>query len=129
MTASYSDMYQLSQDPTFQSRVAAALLQTCANVVSENGAANPFSVPFHRERSLFVVQILNATATPSPSPYVQLFANSVATDGNVIADATQGGTVPLTPTNRQTQGALVTDVHIGNALAAQFNSYIRIPAN
>jgi len=122
MAASFSDMNQLSLDPTFQGRVGAALFAACVAISNEGWA-----VAFHRERSTFCVQILSNTT--SPNPYVTLFANSVATDTSCIADATQAGTVVLTAGNRAAQAALVTDTHISNAVASQFNSFMRQPQN
>jgi len=123
MAASFSDAAILAGDAVFQSRVGASLLTSCQNIGSEG-----FTVPFHRERSTFVVQIFNATLNAqSVNPYFPIFANSVATDTSVLADATQAGTVVLTTANRAAQAALVTDAHISNAISSQFNSYIREP--
>ena len=123
MAASFSDSYQLAQDPTFQGRVGAALLTYCQVVGTEGWA-----VAFHRERAQFAVNIFNATLNAqSVNPYQIQFAHSVAADANVLADATVGGTIAITSVLAATQAALVTDVHISNAIAAQFNSYIRIP--
>lgn len=123
MAASHSDQYQLSQSPPFQNRVQASLIAACVAIGTEGWA-----VLFHRERSTFAASILSASGTVQ-STFVQLFSNSVATDTNVIADATQAGTVVLTSTNRDAQGALVTDAHIDAAISGQFNSFIRLPAN
>ncbi|SRR5216683_1550539 len=120
----FSDAAVLTGDPTFQGRVGAALL-TYAQVVATE---NPATVPFHRERANFAVQIftspLNAQGV---NPWTLIFSNSVATDTTVIADATVSGTIPLTTANRAAQGLLVTDTHISNAVASQFNGYIREP--
>lgn len=123
MAASFSDMFQLSQDTTFQNRVQSALLSTCVAVSNEG-----WSVAFHRERATFCSQVLSFTGSGT-NPYVALFANAVATDTNCIADATQAGTVVLTSGNRAAQAALVTDAHISAAISSQFNSFIREPAN
>lgn len=117
-----NDEYQLSQDPTFQNRVQASVLAACVAIANEGWA-----VAFHRERATFSAQILSATS--GQGPYITLFANSVATDPTCISDATQAGTVPLTPSNRAAQAALVTDAHINAAVSAQFNSFIREPAS
>ena|SRR6202521_4788291 len=122
MAASRSDQYQLSQDPTFQNRVQESLLAACIAISNEGWA-----VPFHRERSTFGTEVLKATG--APSSYVLWFSTTAATDTNVIADATQAGTVVLTSGNRAAQAALVTDAHIDNAIAAEFNSFIREPGN
>lgn len=119
--ATHSDSYILSQCIPFQNRVQAALLTYCTVVATEG-----WTVPFHRERANFVTQVLGNTSTPNP--YVALFSYSSATDATVLSDATQAGTVTLTTGNVATQQALVTDTHIDNAVASQFNAYIREPA-
>jgi len=118
MAASLSDMNILSTDVGFQGRVRASLVTDAVAVTTE-----AWTVPFHRERQTYAVQVLNA-----PDTYKLLFANSVATDASVIGDATQGGTVVLTTGNVATQAALVTDGHITAAISAQFNSFFRTPA-
>lgn len=117
MAASRNDMYQLAQSTPFQNRVQASLLAACVAISNEG-----WTIPFHRERASFAMNVLT-----TPSIYVPLFANSVATDPTVIADATQSGTVSLTGANRDSQGALVTDAHLDSAVASQYNSYIREP--
>lgn len=117
MPATFKDMDQLRLDPTFQGRIRAALISLCL------GASNEaWTVPFHRERQMFAVSVLN-----SPDNFVNLFASSVATDATVIADATQGGTVAVTGANAATQQGLVTDAHIQTAVLAQINSYLKAP--
>ena len=122
MAASVHDQYVLSTDTTFQNRVQSSLLAACVAISNEG-----WSIPFHRERATFCAQIL--TNTVSPNPYVTMFTNSVSTDANVIGDATQNGTVVLTSGNVAAQAALVSDAHIATAIASQFNSFIREPAN
>src|SRR6266853_1765538 len=123
MAASFSDAYQLAQDPTFQGRVGAGLF-TFAQVVGTEG----WIVAFHRERAQYAVNIFNATlSAQSVNPYQVMFAHSVAADTTVLADATVAGTVPITGANAAAQALLVTDAHISNAIAAQYNSYIRVP--
>lgn len=122
MSVTHSDRFQLSQEITFQNRVQAALIATCVSIANEG-----WTVPFHRERASFAAQILAGSS--GSVNYVTLFSNSVATDANVIGDATAAGTVPLTAGNRATQAALVTDAHIDTAIAAEFNAFIRVPAN
>lgn len=119
MAVSHSDRFQLSQDVGFQSRVQAALAAACVNIANEGWA-----IAFHRERASFAVQILNGAQN-----FTILFANTVSTDTSVIGDATQAGTVALTSGNRAAQALLVTDVHIDNAISAEFNAYIRVPSN
>lgn len=118
MAVSHKDKYLLAQDPTFQQRVQAALMGICVSIANEGWA-----VPFHRERAAFVTQVLAL-----PNNWVPLFTNTVATDSTVISDATQAGTVVITTANAAAQGALVTDTHIDNAIAAEFNAFVRVPA-
>jgi len=118
MAATYKDMNELRQNLTFVGRVRSAMMLGCIAVANEG-----WTVPFHRERATYVSQILNA-----PDNYVSLLAGTVATDAAVIADATAGGTVPVTAANSDTQQALVTDAHIVAALANQFNAFFRVPA-
>lgn len=124
MAASFSDANLLAQDPAFQGRVGAGLFTYCQVVGTEGWA-----VPFHRERASFAVQIFNAILNAqNVNPYQVQFAHSVAADTTVLADATVGGTIPITSLGiAATQALLVTDSHISNAIAAQFNSYIRVP--
>jgi hypothetical protein len=122
MAASHNDSFQLSQDSVFQNRVQAALLSACVAISNEG-----WTIAFHRERSQFCSQIL--ANTNSNINYVILFTNAVATDSNILSDATQAGTVVLTPANRAAQAALVTDAHIDTAISSMFNSFIREPAN
>src|SRR5260370_40437500 len=124
MAASFSDSYQLAQDPSFQGRVGAGLMTFCQVVGTEG-----WTVAFHRERATFAVAVFNATLNAQAiNPYQIQFAHSVAADASVLADATVGGTVPITSLAiAATQGLLVTYTHISNAVAAQFNSYIRGP--
>jgi len=121
-TPTFNDMYVLSQSPAFQNRVQAAFLQACVNIASEG-----FGVAFHRERSMAVVNYLSSTTTLTNA--VQLFSNSCATDPTSIAAATVAATnyTPLTTGNVATQQALITDTMISNAIAGQFNAFIREP--
>ncbi len=120
----FNDAAILAGDPAFQGRVGAALFTFCQVVATEN----PATVPFHRERANYVVQVFTASLNAQGvNPWVPIFSNTVATDTTVIADATVAGTVPLTLANRAAQALLVTDTHISNAVASQFNSYIREP--
>jgi hypothetical protein len=120
MAASHSDSYQLSQSVPFQNRVQSSLLSACVSIANEGWA-----VAFHRERTTFIASTLSTSSTLASA--VLLFTSTVACDANVLADATQGGTVPLTGANRDAQGAIVSDAHIDAAIASQFNAYIREP--
>ena|SRR5260370_32498214 len=121
---SFSDASVLAGDPNFQGRVGASLMTYCQVVATEN----PATVPFHRERANFVVQVFTASLnSQGVNPWVPIFTNTVSTDTTVISDATVAGTVPLTLANRAAQALLITDAHISNAVSAQFNSYVREP--
>src|SRR5580692_11648523 len=97
----YSDKQLLSSDPTFQNRVRESLLAACISIKNE-----AVSVAFHRERETFLIGVMS-----QPDVFKLLFAQTVATDANVIGDATVAGSVPLTAGNVATQAALVTDAH------------------
>lgn len=118
MATTFKDMDILRGDTVFQGRVRAALISICVAIMNE-----AWSTAFHRERSSYASQILNA-----PDSFVPIFASSVSTDSTVIGDATQAGTVALTTGNVATQAALVTDAHISSAISGQFNSFFRTPA-
>lgn len=118
MAATRSDSYILSTDVNFQNRVRTSLVAACISIKNEG-----VGVAFHRERETYLVAVMN-----QPDSFKTLFANSVATDASVIADATAAGTVTLTSGNVATQAALVTDAHIDTAIASQFNSFFRTPS-
>lgn len=120
MTVTHKDRYTLSTDPTFKTRVQAALIATCVSIANEG-----WTIAFHQERATFVGTILRAPT--SPIDYVQLLTNSVSTDAAVIGAATVGGTVALTGANVAAQAALVSDAQIDTAIAAEFNAFIRVP--
>jgi hypothetical protein len=118
MVASHNDSYQLSQSAGFQTRVFQSVLTFCVEV-SQSEQAN--TTPFHRERFRYAQTILT---TSTQTALQQQFASGVSTDANCLSDATQNGTVALTPANRDTQGGLVTDAHIDAAVSSQFNAYV-----
>lgn len=113
MAASYSDMSFLAGDAAFGNRVGSALWQQAVNIAGEAWSS------VHAARKQYCTQILN-----NPTFYKPFFINVTSVDPTVIADATVAGTVPLTSGNAATQGALVTDTHIGNAISGAFNSFI-----
>ena len=119
MAASRSDQNVLSQDAGFIGRVRASMIAISNTVMVEG-----WTIAFHRERQTYAVGVLNA-----PDNYKGLFANVLATDTSIIADATVGGTVPLNSGNVAAQSLLVTDAHIDAAASAFFNSFFRTPAN
>jgi hypothetical protein len=118
MAVSLNDMDVLRQNPLFKARVRAAIVEGAIAVASE-----AWSVPFHRERSVYVTQILN-----DPDVYLDAFSGALATNTTVINAATQGGTVALTSGNVDTQQALATDGNIRTGLGVVFNSFFRAPS-
>ena len=115
----YNDKQILASDATFQNRVRQSMISACVAIKSES----PTTTPFHRERETFIVLVMN-----QPDAYKILFTQAVATDANIIGDATQAGTVPLTAGNVAAQAILVTDAHIDAAISSQFNTFFRTPA-
>lgn len=115
----YSDQQILAGDVTYQNRVRQALLKACYTIKNE-----AVTVAFHRERETMAIAMVN-----QPDTFKILFAQTTAIDAAVIADATVGGTVPLTTGNVAAQAALVTDAHLDAAIAAQFNTFFRTPGN
>lgn len=113
---SLSDQSVLAANTAFVGRVQEALAAACVSIANEATTA-----PLHYSRARLAAQIL--VAGTSPPGWPQLFAYSVATDANVISDATQAGTVALTAANIAAQQALVTDAHIATAVSSQFNSF------
>jgi len=114
MPASRNDSFVLSTDGNFRNRVRTSLVAAAIAITNEGWAA-----VFHEQRMRLAVRILN-----SPDAFAPLFANGVATDALVIADATAGGTLALTAVNVAAQAALVTDAHIDSALSGQYNSFL-----
>lgn len=110
----YIDQANLALDPTFKTRVQAALIGGVLSLPTEVS-----TVPNHYRRVSLSVLVLN-----SPATYATLFVQSVATDAAVIADATVNGTVTITTANAAAQAALVTDAHILAALNVQINAFV-----
>lgn len=121
-TPTLRDMFVLSQSADYQNRVQAALLSACVNISSEGWA-----VPFHLQRTQAIVNYLSSVATLNSA--VLIFANTCATDAASIGAATVAATnyVALTSANVLAQQALITDTMISNAIAGQFNAFIRVP--
>jgi len=119
MAASYNDQQFLAADAVFQNRVRQSLLKACISITNEG-----FSVAFHRERQRFCVAVMNGADS-----FKVLVAQAVATDANVIADATANGTVALTAGNAAAQAANVTDAHMDTAIASQFNTFFLTPTS
>jgi hypothetical protein len=126
MAASFADQDILSTNTTFQNRVRQALLATCTNISSESltlvvnpaPAAARTALALHDRRAAYA-----AAVQGNGDNYKVVWAEAVATDATVIADATTGGTVPLTVGNIAAQQALVTDAHISVAISSQWNSF------
>ncbi len=119
MATSFNDMQVLSVNPSFVSRVQMALTLFCTVVGSE-----AWTVAFHRERQTFAASVLS-----NPSLYAPLVAGIVAVNLTVANEATQNGTVALTPANVSAQQLLIVDGDISNAIAAQFNTFFRVPGS
>jgi hypothetical protein len=118
MAASRSDQAILAADPTFINRVRQSLIAACISITNEGWSGGPI----HRQRAARAEAILN-----EPDNFKPIYAMSVATDANVISDATVVGTVVLTAANSAAQAALVTDAHMDTAVSAQFNSFFDPP--
>jgi hypothetical protein len=119
MTASRSDMYFLSQDPTFQNRVQQSMLAAAVAIANEG-----YGIVFHQQRAaLSTGVIISPRGVSGGLNYTLLFTNTVATDASVIADATAAGTVVLTGGNAAAQAALVTDAHIDVAISDCWNAF------
>src|SRR5262249_20276129 len=114
MPATRADQAVLSTDSTFLSRVQESMLAAAIAVSTEN----PLTTVAAKSRRALAKEIIN-----SPGTFAALFVKTVATDANVIADATVGGTVPLTAANVAAQAALVTDAHLDAAVSGQYNSF------
>lgn len=115
--ASHSDSAILSTDATFQNRTRESLLAACISIANEG-----FAVLNHKKRADFCAAIVLV-----PETYKVLFADMIATDANVLSDATQAGTVALTSGNVAAQAALVTDAHMDSAISGEFNTFLVLP--
>jgi len=116
MAASLNDSAVLGANTSFIARIQASLAAACVAIFAEGIGVNN-----HRDRVSLVHQVLS---TPGNLlNWATCFAVSVATDTNVLSDATQAGTVPLTTSNVLAQQALVTDAHINSAVSGQFNAF------
>lgn len=119
MAVQFTDMDALRQDPTFQSRVRAAMIQGAVSIGNEN----PDTVPYHRERATYTTQIIN-----NPDAFIPLFTGAVVTDTGLLNAATSNGTIPITSSNAAARAAAVTDAQISTALGNVFNAFFRRPA-
>lgn len=113
----------LAADPTFQNRIKAELAVQLNNIQTE--AITTAGLMLHVRRASLASQIMQNLNGATGTNWPQIFAIAVATDTSVLSDATQGSTVDVTGANAASQAALVTDVHIGNAIAAQFNTFLQ----
>lgn len=123
MPASFSDQGFLANDTQFQTRVRQALITTISSI--QNEAVTVASRLLHNARVTQCAVIMQPSAIDS---WKIIFAEAIATDANVLADATAGGTVVLTAANAAAQAALVTDAHISTAASSQFNSFLNFPS-
>jgi hypothetical protein len=117
MTVTRSDMTILGDDALFVDRVRASLVLYCQGTVIGEAA----STAYHDKRNAFAIAVLN-----SPNSFKQRVAYSVATDSNVIGDATTGGTVALDTGNVDTEQANVADTHLDSAVSSMFNSFFNL---
>ncbi len=108
-----ADQAVLAEDTTFISRVRSAMVAGC--VVISNEAE---STANHWRRTQFAATIIN-----NPETYKLTFAIAIATDSNVINDATQANTVTVTTGNVAAQAALVTDAHINTGAANVYKAF------
>ena len=116
----------LANDVTFQARVRFRLAAACQNIYSNLGVnVAPDAVLFYTRRRALVPQILQNLNSGTPN-YSLLFATLVANDATVLSDATGGLVTDVTAGNSATQGLLVTDAHIDNAIASQINSLLQV---
>jgi hypothetical protein len=124
MPASYNDQAILAVDPIFVARVQQAMIAACINVQSEGISNNPnppgnaIGLQAHLKRAALAVQI-----RVNPAAFKAIFALGVATDPNVIANATVNGTVVLTTGIIDAQQALISDANIDAAIANQFSGF------
>jgi hypothetical protein len=113
----------LAADPGFQNRVKIELGIYIGTINSE--AISQATLFLHNRRvqqGANILQNLNGANAPN---WAQIFALIAAGDASVISDATTGLTIDVTTGNAATQGLLVTDTHISNAIAANFNGLLQ----
>ncbi len=122
--ASHNDSAVLSTDTAYQNRVKVSLVTACVNIAAEaiTGLTGTVPIAVHLKKANYCALVL-----ASPDTFKVIFALTVATDVNVLADATQAGTVALTSTNVAAQAALTTDAHIDSAVAGQLPAYLAVP--
>jgi hypothetical protein len=114
-TPTYSDQAILAASAAFIARVQQAMIAACITTRSKPiTPGNPQAV--QAKQAAASVQIRT-----NPQAFKMLFAIGVATDPNVIANATQNG--PLATSTVDTQQLLVTDANIDVAIANQFNGF------
>lgn len=118
MAYSLNDMDTLRQNSAFLGRVRASIIQGSISVGNEG-----WTIPFHRERQAYCVQIMN-----NPDAFAPLFASAIACSSAVINLATSSGTVGITTANSSTQQALVDDGTLNSAVGSVFGSFLRTPA-
>lgn len=70
--ATYTQQYLLSQDSTFQNQVAVAMIQSCANAMTEAA-----TIAGHAQRMILCVQVLQ-----NPSKWSPIFSLVLAAQSN-----------------------------------------------
>ncbi len=116
---SLADTGLLAGDPTFISRVKAAMVEAAINIAADGLSTGTVNLKRHAQ----VQQIMN-----NPDWWKQLFTPAVATDATVGGDVLVGATSDaygnyLTLLNAATQAAQATDAHISNAVSGMFNAF------
>lgn len=128
-TATLSDSYFLSQSTVFKQRVETSLVTYCNTVENEipTGVTGTMPTTVHQARDQFVKTI----TTPSQfATWLTQFVDAAASDGNVIAAATNAASnyTPITSValgdSAAAEGGLVTATLISNAVAAAFNTFV-----
>lgn len=128
-TATLSDSYWLSQSTVFQNRVQSSLRTYCNTVSNETPSPSAGGAYVHQQRKAQVATMLNPANWAS---WVTVFSGLAASDGNVIAAATQASTTYTPITSAATgdtaaadgQSPNVTSTLISNAIASSFNSVV-----
>jgi hypothetical protein len=112
----------LAADPGFQGRIKIELGIYIGTI--NNEAISAATLLLHNRRVQLAANILQNLSGANVN-WAQIFALIVAGDASVVSDATVGQNVDVTAGNAATQALLVTDVHISNAIAANFNDLLQ----
>lgn len=120
-----NDQQLLASDPTYQNRVRESLISYCIFIDGEtvlNGLNGLSPFELHIKRVNYCAAVMG-----NPDNYKQIFAEASATNGTVIGDATQSGSVSLTSANVATQATKVLDPDLNNAVSSVFNTFLTVP--